>query len=80
MMRSKTLCVRPVQGRMVPDTASLVRGCVSFIGWKKGEGGFVMVDEPVTVASCPEYVKALRKGDIKAADEATARIAAVKGS
>ena len=80
MMKQKTMSVRPVPGRMVPDTAALVRGCASFVGWRKGDNGFEMSDKPVTVPVCPEYTKALRKGDLKPADDATARVAGVKVS
>jgi len=45
---------------------------------KHRQAVFVPMEEPEEVPVCAEYLKALKAGDLEAADEATAKLAGVK--
>jgi hypothetical protein len=76
-MEPKTLRVRARGDSLVQNYERLDLGVNAFIGrvfkeTSPGRHGFAPTNEVVEVPYRAEYVKALREGDLEAADEATA--------
>ena len=77
-----TLLVKPSGTALVPHFEETDGGFLRFIGRrhdpKLGQnGGWVPIDEPVTVPYRAEYLQALRAGALIPADEETAKLAGV---
>ena len=78
----KELLVKPAGSALVPDFEALEGGVLRFIGRKHDptlgkNGGWVPIEQPVTVPYRIEYVQELNAGALIPADEATAKVAGV---
>lgn len=78
----KELLVKPSGSALVPDFEALEGGVLRFIGRRHDpslgkNGGWVPVEQPVSVPYRIEYVQEIKAGALIPADEATAKAAGV---
>ena len=84
-MQPKTLRVRAKGDLLVQDHQRLALGVNAFVGRvyrelddQPGVWGFASTGEAAVVPASAEYMKALRDGDLEAADDETAKAAGVQ--
>ena len=80
-MYGKKMCVRATAGRQVINIDAAESGVLRFVGRKlivvDGAAAFEANKDPETVPYHPDYERAVREGDLEAADQATADMCGV---